>query len=244
MSQDFLTRLFRSEKKRQQTVKEKWDGLVRTVADGQEPAAGVAEQILDSANKTAEDLRAAVERLILRRQARAAYDKAKDVPAETEKTHRLIYEASAAYENAVQKAKDDFNATHAPLVERLRQLDALAKQAIEGQRVLQDTAEPRPELEAQIEDLVAQQDAVRKRQGEAAHAAHKEMREAGECRNKADMDQQGARTDWRLAQALRERADLLEKAEQAHRAEAAAAGDEIEKLQQRIDALQSRRLDP
>jgi hypothetical protein len=242
---DFWDRLLGKEKARRQTVEEKWQALVRALADGDEPATGNVEQTLQLASRTVGELRAAVDRLGRRRQAHAALVKARAVPAERERLRQLLAAADAALEAAVRAARGQHADARGPLEARGRELDALERAGADGLRVLEETAAPRPEeVEARLAEKRAELEAARLRQGAALHAANTAMRTGQDCVGQASLVLQGVRTPGDRQRALMARAAELEQEETRQRKEAGQAAAEVRRLEAELDQLGQLRLEP
>jgi hypothetical protein len=243
MSESLWSRLLGREQSRQQTLEERWQGLVKAIADGKEPAADAVEHVLDAAGKTVEDLRKAVDLLTRRRAARAAVDRGKLVPIERDKTEQLLIDANARCVAAIEAAHHQCAATRAPLEDRFKQLDAIDKVAGSGASLLEETAD-NPAALAEISALEASLAEARLRQGAAARAAYVAQCEALDCRRQVERAMQGGRVDGKACDALEKKAKVLDQEEKRQRALAEDVEPECRQLQAQIDALQQSLLEP
>jgi hypothetical protein len=138
MSESFLSRLFSREQKRQQTAQERWQDLVKDVANGKEP--DTVEQVLHDAGKTVADLAAAVQAVQHRRHLAATLAAGRKAVGERAEVQRACAAAAAERERALAAAEEKACAALAPLEQRLKEIDAAEQAARAAHAELVQTA--------------------------------------------------------------------------------------------------------
>lgn len=113
-----LEKIAGKQKARHEARKADFHGLVTQVADGEEPDTEAVEKVLVENGKTLDDLRAAVELLLKRRELRAAVDAMPALEKEQEALRKQIADADAV----VQKAKEECDRKTGPLYFRREQI--------------------------------------------------------------------------------------------------------------------------
>jgi chromosome segregation ATPase len=168
----FLGRLAERFAGRQQERIASFEDLVRQVADGVSPSENTVLNVLDGVRKTPEDLAAAVQRLLARRRAAAAYEAGKTVDAERAKVLKAAGEAQEVRDRKIRDAEGNFQGAVAPLRAKIDALDRLEKEAKTAAGTLEETfAEVHPEGEAAIQSAARELNAARATAGKArAHA--------------------------------------------------------------------------
>lgn len=163
MSTDVLDKVVTGIGEQQQAAEWAFEKLVETIADGREPEAKSPDVILTAANKSPEDLTAAVERLRERRAAAAEAARIPDIAEELASIELKLSDAEAKLE----AAHEAHNGTVGPLFARREQLRAERLDAEQAGRRLAKLAPQRvqdellaiPLQQAQLRDeLRAAQD--------------------------------------------------------------------------------------
>jgi hypothetical protein len=235
----FWKRLTTKQQTRERTLRERWEGTVAALADGKPPEVEAVAQVLADTGKSPQELEAAVDRLIRRRQARAALDKAKGVPMERDKLLRQEEEAAAAYNTVVEAAQAKFKAAYDPIQSRRLELHAIEKAGETAERLLLETAD-RPEVEAQIAALQKQLAETRGRRDQWQKGAGRLASEAESRRSAAGAQgtSEGTRAKY-LEEAL-----AREEGARESLAEASKIEPEVRQLEAQIAVLERTRLEP
>jgi hypothetical protein len=214
--------------------------LVARMADGKAADVEDAERVLAEVGKSVEELRADVARLLARRQARDAVERAKSVPAERDRIHHQALAADAALTAAVEAAKAKHEGAVGPLRQRLVALDQIERDAQAGRRLLEETAAPSPELAAELEKLRDALAEARRRESEANAAATRLERAAAEVGRK--VHEVGISRPQHLKPQWSAQAAALEAEAAPYRAASERGVAEVADLERQIDALNERML--
>lgn len=125
MSNVIIDKVAEAMEERRRTAAADWAGLVESISRGKEIAAAKVEDILRRADKSLEDLRAAVGVRERRTQLRAVFDKLPEHQKEAAEVDRLIAQENRKLEEAQQRHAD----ATAPLVDRAHAANVAIAQA-------------------------------------------------------------------------------------------------------------------
>jgi hypothetical protein len=228
------------ERGRRQSVQEKFNALVRSIADGAEPTASTVEPILDAAGKSVAELQSAVELLLKRRQAREKLDLARAVPAERARIGEALLAANREYESGFAALQEKYERAVEPLKTRLPPLDPVEQAGREASLFLEETAQLDPDTLAKIAQLREQQAEYRRNAFKAAKLAD-QAREAGEVVTPNDVVAPGSWT--RKPEFLAKQAGYRQQ-QTKYLAEVASAEGEAARLQKEIDDLEELKMAP
>jgi hypothetical protein len=234
-------RLKGQEKNRERSQRERWLDLVTAIADGKEPSAEAVDKTLLATGHTVEDLQKAVDRLTRRREARAALDLARKVPAERSLIDQRLTAGGAAFEATMEAARKKWRELSGPLYARQRELDRIERAGEAAQQLLEGTID-NPDVQAELAELQARLSAANQRLSDAASRAHKAPREAEELRALANSGRYMTHPEDKAT--LSEKVAALDEEAKSEPALAEAARAECLQLQAQIDALQEKLLQP
>lgn len=132
---NLLQRVTSRQKKRERKRRTDYHGMVRQIAEGNEPATDDVDHLLHDTGKTVDELAADVELMTRRLKWREAYDKKPAFQAEFESMQAQIAECDKVLEAAEKKHDDDTN----PLYSRMSDAKFGLREAEEARRGLADT---------------------------------------------------------------------------------------------------------
>jgi hypothetical protein len=248
MNESFWAKLTGKQRERQQTLESRWAQAAKAVAEGKAPPAEKLDELLLATGKTVEDLRVAVERLLRRRGAKIAFQRAASVQMERAEAAKGLDAARAAYDAAVEAAKQKYTAAADPLRAKLADLERIEREGANAQCVLRDTAGPMaPDLATELDGLRARVRALDVRMAEGLKQDHNKSREAAEKDGVANRDPRfttPGHLDRHWIEKLHGEAKQLRVEAEEHLADAAKAEEEAGPLRDRIAELEALFLEP
>jgi chromosome segregation ATPase len=174
---DLFNQLTGREAGRKRTLEERWAAAVRTLASGAKADPDAIDELVVATGRTVDDLRKDVDLKIRRQQAAAAVEAAKGVEAKRATIGRKEAAALAACQHAQQAAEAKCLAVLEPLRAEVALLTRLEKEALDGQRLLEETWADGP-LEAEAATLRKRLDEIRAQRGQADKLAHSTERDS------------------------------------------------------------------
>jgi hypothetical protein len=211
-----------------------------------EPKLEAAERILLDANKTPEDLAAAVKVCLHRKKLRAAVELGQKASAERPEVEAALAKCDAVFEAAVQGARDRRQATRGPLEQRLRQIEAAERDGGIAAAELRDAAD-KPEVRSQIAQVEGQLAEAKRRHNHFLAEANRAERDAGEAVYQWSMpesENNPALNAKNYREAARERAERFTALADNHRKDAEPHAAQVAELEGQIAALEAKLLDP
>jgi hypothetical protein len=209
----FLDRLIGRQRRREQSLDERWRKAVAAIASGKAPPEEQVEALLAEANRTVEDLRAAVERFSRRQAAKDAVERGRLAEAEKQRVHSQLLDAEQAHAAALDAAAAKFRQVAGPLQERLASLEQLRREGVAAEALLREGADA--EAVAAVAAAQEKLQAARVRRDQPLKEAHRSASTARALHGKLDP---------RLLQPLPtwQRAEVEAKLHQAEQGEAEA----------------------
>jgi hypothetical protein len=235
---------------RQRTLQERWTQTVKALAAGsKEPSTEAIDELLVAAGRTVEELRADVEKLVVRQKAAQAVEAGKTVAAERTKVLRAAGEAQEILDRKIRDAQGNFEHVIAPLRARIGELDHFEKAAKDGAAILEGGfAELYPEGEAAILAASKELNAARTQAGKARARAGEVDRQRDQAaaslkRLRERRGRQGTSEILREAE-LEESVPKLEEEAAILTADAEAQAAQLLPLEEKLRALEAQRLLP
>jgi predicted nucleic acid-binding Zn-ribbon protein len=234
-----LTTLFEKiagkQKQREKARIDDFRALVRSIGTGQEPDADQVERVLSDADKSLDDLRAAVELYQKRFAMRTLVNSMPKIEAERKELERQVTQADETLEAAERKHEE----TTAPLTGRLEMLRQAMQEAERSRQQLVETC-PDEGLRTHLADL-------QRRHAETHDRSFKLRQTINDCRTWAKSDQAEAAhatSSPRKEQELRERAERREAKAAECEKELAEVLKQLAGLEKQMQAARDAMLEP
>jgi hypothetical protein len=243
---DFWSRIFSSEKTRAAAKTQSWRDLVKSVLDGKATPEG-ADKALAGMGRTAAELREAVALLEKRRTAHASLLRGQKAAEERKGLEAKLSALRDSHGKKMEALAAEFQQQSTVLEQQIREAERLEGIGNSSELFLFDSAGPAdPDTAAGIAETEAALKAARARLGVAQHGAHAAELASYEYSSSA---RAGESRDWdvggkQAAAALRNRAKAQDDLAGEHRAAARPAAAEVAQLEQRLEELRRRQLEP